>query len=198
MRLRERVAPLLVELRGNRRLQYGVAAITLLLLLWVWLVLADWREGLAQEIQQTEERLLRVRGLADQDIWLERAAEARALRDALAAEIPPADSPGLAQAAFQSWLQRLLESQGAQPQLAMESPLRLDTPPGIVRVGATLSGSLPSAQVLELIRRIEGERQLVVIPSLLIRSDLSETFSLTIHAYYRLGRDDGSTTGVTP
>jgi hypothetical protein len=40
--------------------------------------------------------------------------------------------------------------------------------------------------VADLLRRIEGERQLIVVPLLQIRSDANETFQMTVHAYYRL------------
>lgn len=175
------------ELRANRRLQVGVALIALLVLAWLWLVLADGHAALVRERLATEERIERMQQVAGQDFWPARAADAVALRDALVAEIPQADSPGLAQAAFQSWLGRQLESLAGQPQVAMEEPLELEAFPGIVRTSATLSGSLPTRQVVELLRRIEADRQLIVVPAIQIRSENNETISLTVHAFYRVG-----------
>lgn len=175
------------ELRANRRLQVGLALIVMLVLAWLWLVLADGRAALVRERLATEERIERMQLVAGQDFWPRRAAEAVALNDALAAEIPQAGSPGLAQAAFQSWLGRQLESLAGQPQVAMEEPLQLDSHPGIVRTSATLSGSLPTRQVIELLRRIEADRQLIVVPAIQIRSETNETVSLTVHAFYRVG-----------
>lgn len=185
------IAAMRQELAQNRRLQAGLALAGLLVLGWAWLALGDWRTGLADRLQATEARILRMNDLADQDAWLERATQAAELRASLEAELPPVDSPGLAQAAFQSWLTRQLSSLGAQPQLSMEAPQRLERPAGLVRVSATLSGSMPTQQVIELLRRIESERQLIVVPSVLIRSEANQTFSLTVHAFYRLGADAG-------
>jgi hypothetical protein len=177
---------LLREVTGNRRLQAGIAVIATLLLVWLWAVLGDWRQGLEQDRAQVEQRIERMQEMAGQDYWVERQVEAVALRDALAAEIPPAESPGLAQAAFQSWLTRQFEGMGIQPQLAVEPPLALETLPGVFRTSATLSGSLSTRQTVELLRRIESDRQLIIIPALQIRSEANETISLTIHAYYRV------------
>lgn len=190
--LLEKLQPLRDEWRSNPRLQLGVLVIAGLLLLSLGWTLSDWREGLSRETAQTAQRLARVENLAGQEQWSERALAAHTLRTTLEAEIPPAASPGLAQAAFQSWVSELIGTLGIRPQLTMDTPVLLDDPPGLVRIAATLTGSLPARQWPELIRRIEGERQLLVIPALQLRSDNSNTYTMTLHAYYRLDTGIGA------
>lgn len=184
------------ELRGNPRLQVGLLAVAGILLLSLWWTLGDWRMGLAKEIDRANERLARVNQLADQDEWLVRAEAAQSLRATLEAEIPAAASAGLAQAAFQSWLSQLIGSLSVRPQLTMEAPVVLEQPHGMVRIAATLTGSLPARQWPDLLRRIEGDRNLLVIPTLQLRSDTSDTYTLTLHAFYRL--QTGPDAGVGP
>lgn len=181
-----RFAPLVAQIRANPRLQVGVLAIGLLLLAGLWLALGDWRNALRAETAQVQDRAQRMQSLAGQDVWLERAEEAERIAQRLIAELPLADSPGLAQAALQSWLRDVVATTGTDARIGVEPPVRLDSPPGALRISATVAGSLPARQVQEIIRRIEGHTNLMTIESALIVSDVNHTYSITVHAYYRL------------
>lgn len=194
----DKLQPMRDELRSNARLQLGAGVIAGLLLLSLWWSLSDWRAALARETEQTAQRLARVENLAGQEQWADRVQAAHTLRTTLEAEIPPAVSPGLAQAAFQSWLSALVGTLGTRPQLTMDAPVLVENPQGLVKIGATLTGSLSARQWADMIRRIEGERQLLVIPTLQLRSDTSNTYTMTLHAYYRLDADANSGSGAQP
>ena len=184
-------APLLAlrrQLQGNRRLQAGLAIIVLLLLAFAW----QWTDSLRVRYQelamQAEIDLRRIQGLRGDDAWFERAAEAGRMRDALQAEIPQAGTPGLAQAALQSWLRERASSAGNPDaiRISMDTPVIVDGLPGVVRARAALSGAIPPRQVLNLVRQIEGNSNLMVIETITLRSDENTLFNLTLNAYYRV------------
>lgn len=186
----------LIELRGNPRLQLGLATIMLILCGWIFLLLGDLRTGLIKDLQDGHERLLQVKQLAGQKAWGQRARDAEALAKALEAEIPPARSMGLAQADFQGWLQKIVDAQGANLRIDMQAPVRDEDQPGLVRVSAVISGGLPPRRVLQMIHRIESNTALVTLPALLIRTDgTNQTFSATVQAIYRVPETE---TGAAP
>ncbi len=178
---------LLIQVRANARLQAGLALIGLLLIGWVFLVLGDWRDAQLAKLEQGHQRLAQVRQLAGEQVWLQRAEDARRLADLLDAEIPPAQSPGLAQAAFQSWLQPFTLGNATPLRLEVQTPTYLDAPADVVRVSAEIGGGMDPRRVWEMIHRIESSTSLVTIPLLTVRSDgANKTFSLSVQGYYRL------------
>ena len=179
---------LLAQVRANARLQAGLALIVLLWLGWMFLALGDRRTAQLQQLEQGRQRLAQVKQLAGERVWLQRADAARRLAEVLDAEIPPAQSPGLAQAAFQGWLKQMVDSQGGTPlQLEVQTPTYLDAPADVVGVTAMISGGMEPQRVWQLIHRIESSTSLVKIPLLTVRSDgANKIFSLTVQGYYRL------------
>lgn len=178
---------LFAEVKANPRLQLGAVLIGALILGWLMLVLSDWRTKKLEGLQQARQRLEQIESLAGQQGWAERAEAATQLATALEAEIPPAASAGLAQADFQGWLREIVNGQDASLRLDVLAPVRVEQPAGVVRLTATISGSLPPARVVQMIHRIERRAALSTIPTLTIRSDgLNRTFSLTVQAFYRM------------
>lgn len=179
--------PLVAQVQANRRLQAGAALIVLLLLAWVFLVLGDIRAASLQRLQQGRQRLAQVQQLAQQKIWLQRADEAERLAAVLDAELPRAGSPGLAQAAFQGWLNEITGNQANNLRLDVQAPVFVEDPVDVVRVTAMVSGTAEPQRAWQLIRRIEASTSLVTIPVLTVRSDgTNKTFSLTVQGYYHV------------
>lgn len=181
------------ELAGNPRLRLGVLAIVGILMLYLWLLLLDWRTALAQEHRSQRQRLDKIVALAGQDQWLARAEAASRLRQALEAQITSAPTLGLAQASVQSWA-RDLGAAFSDMRVQTEAPVQVGADPGLWRIPVTLSGSLEPGQVLQLIQRIEQHSNLVTIEQALILNRSNRTFSLTVISYYRIpgGNDDAS------
>lgn len=182
------------ELAGNPRLRIGVLAIAAIVSLYGWLVLLDWRDAAAREYAAQRQRLEKIQALAGQDVWLERATQAAELRAALEAQLPEADTLGLAQASVQSWARDLAAVHGDQVRIRGETPVQV---PGsaLWRIPVTISGSLAAGSVLQLIQRIEQHSQLITIEQSSILNRANRTFSLTVVAFYRIeqeGADDGS------
>lgn len=178
---------LVAQIKANPRLQAGLALTLLLLAGWMLLVLADARTARLADLKDSRERLIQVKQLAGERIWLERAQEASKLVQVLSAEIPPAPSPGLAQADFQGWLHEIVDSQGLPLQVSVQTPVYLDDPADVVRVIAEVRGGMDPNRVWRMIQRIEAAPSLVTIPVLTVRSDgANKTFTITVQGYYRL------------
>ena len=178
--------PLVDQISANPRLQLGVGLIGALVAGWLFLVLGDFREEKVQELEQARERYIQVRQLSGQQVWFQRAADAAQLAQRLEAELPRAASPGLAQAAFQGWLKGIVDSQGVPLRLDMQAPARVDAPPDVVRISATVSGGMDPQRVWAMIHRLESGAALVTIPVIVVRTDgTNKTFSLTVQGFYR-------------
>lgn len=178
---------------GNRRLRLGVFAIAGILALYLFLVLQDWRAALAQEYGARTEHLYKMRALAGQDEWIERARVMAELREALEAEIPEATTPGLAQASVQGWVRDVVSAYGGdsvlvQPQDAVPVPGR----PGLWRVPVAISGPLHPDRYLDLVAGIERRQSLSVIEQARVLNRENKTFSMTVVAYFRIPAQEGT------
>src|SRR5690606_12939632 len=137
--------PALVDIRrqwqASQRLRIGVLAIGAILLVWLFLVLQDWRASLAQEYAARTEHLYKMQALAGQDEWIERARSTAEARAALEAELPDAATPGLAQANVQGWVRDLVKAYGEQGvQVQAQDAMPVDGHPGVWRVPVAISG----------------------------------------------------------
>ncbi|MGN6111802.1 MAG: hypothetical protein ACTHOC_02120 [Luteimonas sp.] len=189
-----RFAPLVAQVRANPRLQVGLAAIVVIVVGWGVLALGDAREAAVGKMFQAQQRYAQVRQLSGQDVWTQRAADAGQLADALEAEIPPARSPGLAQATFQGWVKTIVDSQGTPIRLDLQAPVRLDAPNAdIVRITAVVAGTMDPRRTWDMIHRFEASTALVAIPEITVRSDgANQTFSVTLQGFYRVPPDQGT------
>lgn len=183
------------ELAGNPRLRLGLFVIAGILALYLWLLLRDGQAALAQEYRAERQRLARIVSLAGQEHWLARAEAARTLREALEAEIPSADTLGLAQASVQSWARDLGAAAGAEVRVQTEAPARVRSGENLWRIPVNLSGALEPRQVLQLIQRIERQPNLTTIEQALILSRDNRTFSLTVVAFYRIPEEAADAPG---
>lgn len=175
------------QVNENRRLQWALALIVVLLLGFLWQSMNNVRKDAQQVAIDAEVDLRRVRSLQGQDVWLQRAAESEITHKALLAELPETASPGLAQATLQSWLREIsAASTGREIRVTVEPAVLLPTHERVLRVNATLNGNVPARQAFNLLHQIESSNHLMVIESVMIRSDLNNIFNLTLNAYYRL------------
>ena len=81
MKLPAQLSPLVAQIRANPRLQAGLGVISAIVLLWLFLLLGDWRQARIAVLQASQQRLEQTRNLARQKDWAERAEQARLLAD---------------------------------------------------------------------------------------------------------------------
>lgn len=136
---------------------------------------------------EAEQDLRRILALKGQDVWVAREKSARLLRDSLKAQLPKVNTPGMAQAALQNWLRNITSNFDAQNVvIRLNRTAPLESMPEVLKVNAALNGNLSPGQALALIRRIESAPNLVVVETMALQSDSSNTLHLTVNAYYRL------------
>jgi hypothetical protein len=174
------------EFAENPRLRIGAWAIAAIVVFYLWLVLADWRAQMQKDYAAQSQQLQKIRSLAGQDEWLQRAERARALREALQAQIPEVATLGLAQASVQTLARNLAAASGNAIRIQAEAPAPVAGSEGLWRVPVVISGGLGAEQVLQLVRRIESERNLVVIEQAMILNRENRTFSFTVVAFFRV------------
>lgn len=182
-------ASILRELKGNPRLQIGLAAIAVLILAFAWQAVDQMRSHLQKRAIAAEVDLRRVRALQGQTVWFERADATESMLKLLQAQIPEARTSGLAQASLQSWLSGIAANATSGPdplRISMDSAAEVENLPGILRVKASMSGAISAAQALNVVRQIESSPNLVAIETISIRSDVNSLFNLTLVGHYRI------------
>lgn len=183
--------PALVDIRrqwqASQRLRIGVLAIGAILLVWLFLVLQDWRASLAQEYAARTEHLYKMQALAGQDEWIERARSTAEARAALEAELPDAATPGLAQANVQGWVRDLVKAYGEQGvQVQAQDAMPVDGQPGVWRVPVAISGPYRPEKYLDLVAGFEKRGTLSTIEQARVLNRTNKTFSLTVASFFRI------------
>ena len=178
--------PFRAELARNPRLRVGIVVIGALLLVYQLAGLTDTRSRLDADYAVKLTQLVRVQGISREDGWDRRASDIHAVRKALEAQIPDADSVGLAQATVQGWLRDTVGNVGPKLTVTMGTPLRVDDQHPYWRIPAQINGPIAPSQALELIRQIESRKDLVTVQSIRLTSGDTPSLALEVASYYRV------------
>lgn len=184
------------ELTNNPRLRAGLVVVGALLLLYQLADLSDLRGRMTEDYIAKQVQLARVQGISKEDGWDRRASEIHAMRTALEAEIPDADSMGLAQATMQGWLRDTVTRSGAKLSVTMGTPLRVDEASAYWKIPAQISGQMSLSGALELIRKIESRKELMSVESIRLTTGGQSSVSLEVASYYRVRKE--GTVNATP
>ena len=183
------------ELEGNPRLQAGAVLIGVLLALYALRGVDAWRQGMVARLAAAHAQRVRTQALAGQTQWRARAAQAQALERALAARIPDADSVGLAQATQQAWLRRAVLPFAPTATIRMDAPVPVEGQPGYWRIPAEIAGPIAVARTLQLLQRIESNRDRMQVESIRISNAANPQLQMTVVALVRVvprgGRGNG-------
>ena len=176
------------QVEASPWLKWAGLAIAILLAAFILQNMDGMRVERQKAAIEAEQNLRRILSLKGQDVWLEREKSAQQLRSALKAQLPGVATPGMAQAALQSWLRSVTASfdskQNVTIRVNRSGPV--DGMPDVIRVNAALNGTLSPRQSLGLLRRIENSPNLISVETLTVLSDDSNTLHLTVNAYYRI------------
>ena len=175
------------QLADNPRLRLGAWLIVGILVFYGWLLIGDGIGSLRSQVQDDQERLAKLHALAGQEVWHQRAEQAAAIKESLLAELPEADTPGLAQAELQSRLRNLFQDFGSAITVEVSAPVALEENPGWLRIPATLSANrLEMERIKRAVQAVEAQPGLMRIESISIRNRSDSTLlNMTVHAYYR-------------
>lgn len=182
---------------ANRRLRIGIVAIAAIVVLWLFLVLGDWRASLAAEYAARTEHLYKMQALAGQDEWVERARAMAEVRRGLEAELPDAATPGLAQANVQGWARDVVAAYGDEDvTVQVSDAVQVDGHPGVWRVPVAINGPLRPGKYLDLVAAIERRNTLAIIEQARVLDRENKTFSLTVVAFFRIQPGEAADAGA--
>lgn len=181
-------------------LRWALLAIGILFVLYVLQEVERVRLQTQDESIAAEARARQIRALEGQDAWFGREKEAQRTHETLLAEIPVAATPGIAQAALQSWLGDITKSisDSSSVRITVEGAAPVESIPGMLRIRATLRGGMTPREALNLLRQIEGSRNLVIVETIDIRSDANRLATITLNAFYRIGNAPDASPAETP
>lgn len=180
------LAQVRAEFQANARLRWGGLLIASIMVFYLWLVLSDLRTQMQADYVQLVQRRDKITSLAGQEEWLQRAEQARVLRDALQAQIPSVETLGLAQASVQSLARDLISASGKQLRVQAETATEVGRGSGIWRVPVVISGGMAPAAALQLIQRIESQPNLVVVEQAIVINRNAGVLTLTTAAFFRV------------
>lgn|GEM_PF-1074057 len=175
-------------------LKWAGLAIAILVACFALQGLDAWRVARQKAGIEAEQTLRRTLALKGQDAWLAREKSALQLRDALKAQLPEVATPGLAQAALQNWLRGITSGFDAQQAttIRINRSAPVENMPGVLRVNIALNGTFNPRQALAMLRQIESAPNLVVLETINLQSDTSNTLHLTLNAYYQISGGDAA------
>lgn len=190
--LRAATQKLRADVSGNPRLRWGLVVIAAILLLQVFLMLLDVRSAQLREYQLQAQKLEKMKELAGEQVWIQRSEVAARLRRALEAEIPHAETAGVAQAQVVTWVRDAAVATGAEGlRIQPGTPEELASLPGTWRIPVTVAGGAAPAKVMELIRQVEQRRTLTTVVEANLLNKENKTFTLALVAYARVGAGAG-------
>jgi len=179
------LSSVIAELRQNTRLRTGLWLIIAILLGYGVVLLDDYQSQLKKTYQETLTRLNQLRDLVQQTQWVERAVEAKKLRDQLEVKFWQANSPGLAQAKFQKWLNSQMErAKLEKAYLRMESTLEMPKLPKIWRVTARIDANFQADKLNLLLLAVADHPLFIVTDRLEIRH--ANRFTYVVTAYFKI------------
>lgn len=176
------------EVRSKPALRLGLGLILALALAYAYGFANQVRNGSAQAYLEDIAELQKVKLLAQQKDWPQRAKAAQALQSGLQAAIPSSDSIGLAQATQAAWLRSAILPFAPKVNVVMGQPVKVDGLPGYWKVPADINAQVDAARAVQILQRIEGTTNLMYVQSLRIVNTASPSLQLSVVAYYRIVR----------
>lgn len=186
---------LLTPLRDNARLRWGLAAIIGILWLYGVLILRDAVQLKSQEHTNVARSLARLRAELTQPEWVDRVAPAKALAVQLESRLWQAPTSGLAQAAFQEWINSTIAQSGAKnaqiANVAIEegegepNAAKSPLPNGLRKVSAKVRFDFAAPTLLNVLNLIESNEKLTTVSSLVVRRDPPASVELDVSAVFQ-------------
>jgi hypothetical protein len=175
-------------LTENKRLQLLLYATGVLVILYLVLVVHDYRVELESEVfarARVYHKLVAVTGQAG---WQDYARQAQSAREDATARLWPATSEGVAKASIQGWVEELLARNGIVPRFIKADAITDSALDGrLIKVMVSLGGEFNSHSFYALLRDLEQAERLAVVEFMDLSSGRRNTFTLTISGW---GIDD--------
>lgn len=187
----------LSQLRNNARLRWGVTLIVGLIWLYGILLLRETLQEQEQQHRSTAQSVSRLRLQLTQPEWIARVAPARDMAMQLEGRLWQAPTSGLAQAAFQDWLNAtMVKAAVARPQIIVTVLDETDannqnqdpgtaTPSDLWKIKAKLSFDFSQATLLDFMGRIEGNEKQIITGALNVRKEPAPRVEMELFGYFQ-------------
>lgn len=189
---------ILIQVRSNPKLRWGLWVIFGILWLYTILILRDVLQDKQDKYHGIIQSVSRLNAQLAQPEWISRAVSAKTMAVQMESRLWQAPTSGLAQAEFQDWLKTTLAQVGInQPVLAVivldgttsagaaaASPV-ISVPTDLWKVHATLSFEFNPENFIPLMNKIEFGEKLVSIETLSIRKEPAPRVDMQLTAYFQ-------------
>jgi hypothetical protein len=151
------------------------------------LLLLDSRDSeMRREAAQGRAQLARIEQLGQPELWHQRWEEAQSSRSQAAARLWEAETDGLAQANFQSWLLDQAKQAGvAVGEIRSSINSNPNNPLKLRQLNAQLGGRFEAAGFVKLLQAVSSHEQLIVIERLDIQVAPVPHFEMVLGAFLR-------------
>ena len=198
MALIESLSPLLASIKSNPRLRLGLWLVLGIAWLYAILLLRDEAGHAVSEHQALAKKVARIEAQAGQVEWIERVEPARALLLQQENRLWRESTIGLAQAAFQDWLNQAVQQASltrpmvtvaAQEESTLEKKATgaKDAEPNsdIWKVSAKISFDFTPKNLYTLLARLSAHSQQIVIETFVIRGSPTLRAEMLLVAYFQ-------------
>ncbi|MBL8688777.1 MAG: hypothetical protein JNL04_06735 [Rhodospirillaceae bacterium] len=183
--LGRRLAQATSEVKSNRRLAIGLAALGLLVWYAVVVALGDQGTRLEAElrgIQAEADRLARVGRERD---WPQRLAEVERVRQTLESRLWQNTSESVARVDFQDWVSRVAREAGLErPDIRPEASTSVPAIPGMVQFNVTLSAAFTPESFHQFLAQTAVAPKLVVVQSVRVEREPLRRVTFLLSAYF--------------
>lgn len=189
----------LTQLRDNPRLRWGVFCIIGIFWLYGILLLRESLQEQTQRHRAAAQAISRLQMPLAQTEWVERAIPAKIMAVQLEGRLWQAPTTGLAQAAFQDWLNAaMVKARVTRPQITVtaidddaaiapdqDRDARTTTPADLWKIKAKLSFDFNAATLLDFLNLIENHEKQVIAGALNVRKEPLPHVEMELYGYFQ-------------
>lgn len=185
------------QLRNNPRLRWGVTLIAGIIWLYGILLLRETLQEQEQQHRATAQSISRLHTHLAQPEWIARVAPVRDMAMQLDGRLWQAPTSGLAQAAFQDWLNAtMVKVAVTRPQIIVtvlddagannqnQDP-GTAIPSDLWKIKAKLSFDFSQATLLDFMGRIEGNEKQIITGALNVRKEPAPRVEMELFGYFQ-------------
>ena len=192
------LSTLLAGIKANPRLRLGLWSIVAIAWVYALLLLRDEVRLAAGEHQAVSRKVARIQGQATQTEWIARVEPARSAQLELEGGLWRESTVGLAQAAFQDWLNQAVQQASltraavtvaaqdeSVPDKSATNPAETGVAGGFWKVSAKVSFDFTPKGLYALLGRLAGHDKQIVVESLVVRGAPTPRAEMVLVAYFQ-------------
>lgn len=187
------------QLRSNPRLRWGVALIAGIFWLYAILLLRETLQEKEQQHRASAQSIARLRAQLAQPEWVAWVAPAKTMAVQLEGRLWQAPTSGLAQAAFQDWLNAAMVKAGVtRPAITVtvideaiaNAPSQnqdsgTTTPADVWKIKAKLGFDFSAATLLDFMSLIENHEKQIIVGTLNVRKEPFSHVEMELVGYFQ-------------